>query len=483
VFSRWLAERRTIVEVRIGVAALCANWFTDVGLRQDADIAQMVRADYARVVACLSGQFPRVIAPGVISTMQDAVRALAAFTAEGIDALVLVHLLWSEDQPLIAILEGQRDVPLLLWDYHPLGSLPPRLSVQELFRCSGTVGMLQGSAPMQRRGITAAIVAGAPGDPALARVWRGYATALRLRRACRGMRAGRIAGRCEVMTGTHVDADALRARLGITLVDLTASEYAADCDAVAPERIDALCAQLTGRHAERGVSEASLRLACRNSLAVDDVALRNDFRVVAMQDLDPELHRLVGIRPCLSPPECAARGVALAMESDVTTGVGMWLAMQAADSPALFTEIFTYDSRANLILMGHAAMHDPRLAAGGKVLLVPDAEYRRVDAYEGAWQEFIMRAGDVTCVSLYDTGTGYRLVTFEGQSQGAPRRLEGFAHAMVAPDVPVPLLLPRLVRRGMTQHFAVVPGRVSAILEKWCALSGVEFHQETIDHD
>jgi L-arabinose isomerase len=468
--------------VRVGLAALCAHWFADVGLQRDTGMADMVRRDYARMVACLSEQFPTVVAPGVISTLEEAARAVATFTAETIDALVLVHLLWSEDQPLIAILEGLQDVPLLLWDYHPTGSLPALLPVQELFRCSGTVGMLQGSAPMQRRGIAASIISGAPGDPALARAWREYSIALRLRQACRGMRVGRIAGRCEVMTGTHVDADALRVRLGVTLVDMTAAEYAAYCDAVARTRIDARYAQLTGRCAVSGVSEASLRLACRNSLAVDDVALQHDLCVVAMQDLDPELHRLVGIRPCLSPPECAARGVALTMESDVNTGVGMWLAMQAAGAPALYTEIFTYDARANLLLMGHAAMHDPRLAAGERVLLVPDEEYRHVDAHEGAWQEFIMREGPVTCVSLYDTGAGYRMVTFEGQSQGAPLRLEGFAHAMIAPDVPVDRLLPRLVQLGMTQHFAVVPGRVSAIIQKWCALSGVEFHKET-DHD
>jgi L-arabinose isomerase len=356
------------------------------------------------------------------------------------------------------------------------------LSVQDLFRCSGTVGMLQGSAPMQRRGITAPIISGAPGEPALGQVWQEYAAALRLRQGCRNLRAGRIGGRCEVMTGTHVDTAALRARLGVTLVDLTAAEYASYCKAVAPDRIEALYVRLTGRYAVRGVSETGLRLSCRNSLAVDDVALRHDLDVVAVQDLDPELHRLVGVRPCLCPPGCAARGVALAMESDVNTGVGMWLAMQAAGAPALFTEIFTYDAQANLLLMGHAAMHDPRLAAEEKVLLVPDAEYRKADASDGAWQEFIMREGPVTCVSLFDTGAGYRLVTFEGRSQGAPGRLEGFAHAMVAPDVPVDRLLPRLVQRGMTQHFAVVPGRISGVLRKWCAFSGVEFHQET-GHD
>ena len=169
------------------------------------------------------------------------------------------------------------------------------------------------------------------------------------------------------------------------------------------------------------------------------------------------------------------------MEADLTTGLGMFVAMRAASAPALYTELFTFDPQANLLLMGHAAAHDPRLADDDGVTLVPDAEYCQADACEGVWQEFIMRKGPVTCVSLYDVGKGYRMVAFEGDSIGAPRRIEGFAHAAVMPDVPATQLVPRLVQRGMTQHFAVVPGRVVPILRRWCALSGVEFVWETVN--
>lgn len=467
--------------VTLGLVALCANWFKEVG-HQNPETAATLRADYDAMVGLLSPIFGNVVAPGVISTPEEAGRAVELFHRAPVDAILLVHIMWSEDPPLIEILDRCPGTPLLVWNYHPTGSLPPKLSVQDVFRFSGTVGLLQGSAPIQRRGLPVTLVSGTPDDPALARELAEYAAALRVRRAFQGLRAGRIAGRCDAMTGTHADPEALRRHLGVTLVEIGAGEYAAACEAVTGDRAETWAVELARKHARRDVTDAALRLACRNSLALDDLVIRHDLAALAVQDLDPELHRLAGIRPCLYPPECARRRVAIAMESDLATGLGLLAAMRAAESPALYTEIFTFDARANLLLMGHAAAHDPRLAAEDGVTLVPDAEYCHADAHGGVWQEFIMKKGPVTCVSLYDTGNGYRMTVFEGASVDAPRRIEGFAHAAVTPDVPVSSLLPRLVRRGMTQHFAVAPGRIASVLRCWCALSGIECVWET-GHD
>jgi hypothetical protein len=128
--------------------------------------------------------------------------------------------------------------------------------------------------------------------------------------------------------------------------------------------------------------------------------------------------------------------------------------------------------------MGHAAIHDPRLASADGITVVPNLEFQHVDPVEGAWLEFILAPGPVTCVGLYDTGAGYRMTAFEGLSLGPPRRLDGFAHAVVRLDLDVVTLLSRLTRRGMTPHFAIVPGSVTAILRTWCGLMGVEFCYE-----
>lgn len=465
--------------VQVGLAAFCADWFRQVGWQDAAGgLAGRLQSDYARLVDFLRSCFDQLVVPGVISTVPEAAKSVAMFREAQIDALLIAHIMWSEDQPLLEVLRGCRDVPVLLWNYHPTGILPRRLAVADLFCLSGTVGMLQGSAPMARLELPAQIVSGNTDDPSLAHTLQEYNTALEIHKTLHGMRAARIAGGCEVMTGTHADAEHLRDHLGVELIEIAAVEYASLCQAVDQRRVEAFRAAVAGEFPVAGVSDETLQLACRNTLALDDVVMKYSVGVVAIQDLDPELHRLAGIRPCLCPPMGAERGVAFGMESDLNSTLGMLAAMIASSTPCMYTEIFTYDREENVLLMGHAGVHDPRLAGPDGVTIVPDEEYRRVDRYEGAWQEFVLAPGPVTCVSLFDTGKGYRMTVFEGESLGPPRRLQGFAHALVRPEVPVETLLSTLVGRGMTQHFAVAPARIGRILEKWCRLHNMVFHWE-----
>ncbi len=465
--------------VKIGLAPLCAAWFKQIGVNEpDSRFAATLRQDYSRVVRFLGDCFDEVVAPGILSTAGDVGLALDQFESEQVDAVILLHIVWSEDPVLLCLLDRVGGMPLWLWNYHPTGIMPPRLTVDDLFRLSGTVGVLQGSAPLQRRGLRPVILSGPPGDPSLAHELREGNAALRIRRVFRGLRAGQVAGRCEAMIGTFVDDEALLRVLGVNRVAISASEYASVCEEVEPGETERYCAELRSRFEVRDVSEPSLRVAARNTLALDLLAERHDLGAVAIQDLDDELHRLVGTRPCLYPPKSLSRGVVFSAEADLNTALGMLAASRAAQAPPMYSEIFTFDSRENVFLMGHAGIHDPRLAAADGITIVPDLEYRHADPVEGAWMEFVLAPGPVTCVSLYDSGAGYRMTVFEGESLGPPRRLDGWGHAVIRPRLEVVDLLSRLVRRGLTQHFAIVHGSVTALLRRWCSLMGVEFCEE-----
>ena len=160
------------------------------------------------MVEFLSSCFDEVIAPGILSFPEDVAHLTQTFEKEQPDAVILVHIVWSEDPVLLKFLDRWRGTPVWLWNYHPTGALPARLTVDDLFRFSGTVGMLQGSAPLQKRGLRFEVMNGSPATRRSGRIYRNV-TRRSHAREFRCLRAGQLAGRCEAMTGTFVDDVAL----------------------------------------------------------------------------------------------------------------------------------------------------------------------------------------------------------------------------------------------------------------------------------
>lgn len=457
-------------KVKAGLAALSAEWFSQVGIQNDAskrygDLPRAVESDTEAVMAAVRKHFDPVF-PGRITSPAAARNAIEMFRRENVQVVIICHIMWSEDAPLIEILKAIGDLPVILWCYSPYRTLPDRMTSLELFRSSGTVGMLQGSAPMKKMGVRFGFVFGHPADPTLARGLAEYAKVIAARASLRTLRIGRIAGRCEPMTGTWFDEFRLLAALGPAIAPISAYRLREAAGAVSDADLDDFVGHLKAGYAIHGVSDRSLRLAARASLGVERLALEEGLGAVAIEDLNPELHRLLKTRPCLWTPRLAANGVVIGMEGDVISTLALWLGRQLSAATPMFTEIFTFDHEQNALLMGHAGMNDPALAGGNPVTIVPDHEYEAADEVEGAWLHFSGKAGPVTVLSLFADTSNYRLTAFRGEALSAPEKLEGFPSVFVRIAMPLSEFFRKLVSQGLTQHFAVVYDDVLDSAEK-----------------
>lgn len=462
---------------KAGAALLSAEWFLNVGLQ--ADPAAAAEADLRRVRAALEPHFD-LVDPGPISSRGQAERAARLFRAEGVELLILVHVQWSEDGPLVRLLRELADLPVLVWCYNPYPALPARMTPGELFRASGAVGFLQGSVPLARMGVKFGYVFGHPEDPRLAAELAEYARVFAARAALRALRIGRVGPRSECMTGSWTDEFRLLARLGVSLVPVSAWRLAEEAEAIGEPAVLGFVRELKSRYPVRGVSDRSLQTAARASLAVAAVAEKERLGAVAIEDLDPELHRLLKTRPCLWVPALGEAGVVVGMENDFVSTLGMWLTRRLGGSPPLYTEIFTFDQQANCLLFGHAGMQDPALAGGNPITLVADAEYQASDEVEGAWMHFAARPGRVTAVSLFAAADNYRLAGFQGEVlpvEGAEGKLAGFAHALVRIERPLADFFRAAGGLGMSQHFALSYDEVAGGLEKLAHVLGLEWVQ------
>ncbi len=454
---------------KAGVALLSAEWFLNVGLQ--TGLAAQAEQDIRRVLAALERSFEPIY-PGAITTVEQAAQAGRRFRAEGADLLILVHLLWSEDGPLVRLLRESAGLPVLLWCYNPYDRLPEHLSAQEMLRASGPVGFLQGSAPLARMGIGFSYVFGHPEDAALAGELADYARAFAVRGGLSSLRIGQLGPRCQAMAGGWVDEFRLLARLGVSLVPLSAWRLSQGAENLPAREVEAFLRDLKARYRVDGVSDRSLELAARASLALAALAAREGLGAVAIEDLNPELHQLLKTRPCLWVPSLGESGTVVGMEADIGSTLGLWLARQAGESSPMYTEIFTFDRQANALLFGHAGIHDPALAGDGEVSLVPDAEYAASDEVEGAWLSFAARPGPVTAVSLFAGAEDCRLAVFRGQALPTRGRLEAFPHAFVRVERPLAELFEKAARLGLTQHFALSYDPVAGRLEKLSRILG-----------
>jgi L-arabinose isomerase len=466
-------------KVKAGLLLMCAQWFADTGLSDESggrytELANLCRRDTAEILGELSPHFD-VLFPGQVSTAEAAANAASAFVREGVDVVILVNLMWSEDGPLHRFLRDIGNVPLLLWCYSPFRSLPEKVTMLDAFRGGGIVGCLQGSVPLRKAGTPYQFVFGCPGGAKLERELSDYAAAFKARRDIKKLRIGRIGPRCESMMGTWIDEFRLTNELGTAIVPVSYQRLRETADALSDADVSGFIKDLISQYEMIGVSGLSLQDAARAALAVGRIAWEEDLGIVSIEDLNPELHRLLKTRPCLWPPGLRERGVVVGMEADILTAVGLWVSRQFCGHTPMYTEVLTFDPEDNAIVFGHGAMHDPALAGDNRVSIVPDYEFEAADEIEGAWLNFRCRAGQVTLVNMSEGGQGYRIFSFTGESMPVPDETVGFTSAYIKVTPPLEELFEKAVRLGMMQHYALSYGDSTEKLKKFCRIMGIEF--------
>ena len=153
---------------KVGLLTLAAAWFWDKGIQGSTkgrytELASVVEKDREKVVKKLKERL-NVVDSGLVISMDKAVRAVEKFKDNRIELLIVCHLMWSEDQPLLKVLNEINGIPMIFWCHSPHKKPPARLSAFEIFRGSGPVGTLQSSIGIKRLGRDFEFVIGSPDD-------------------------------------------------------------------------------------------------------------------------------------------------------------------------------------------------------------------------------------------------------------------------------------------------------------------------------
>jgi L-arabinose isomerase len=445
---------------KLGLALLSAEWFYDRGEAGTAidsarALGPIVRRDVEELVARVS-VFADPVHPHLITTAEQAEPAAAAYRQANIDGLIICPMTWSQDEPLLRILDATVGTPTLVWCYCGLAATREPLGLVELFHGSGPVGALQSSALIRRSGRRVEVVVGHHASEAAMTGIRDFAMAASCAADLRRSRIGVLPHRCEVMSGTWVDEFALRRRIGPSLEPITTSAYEQICNDLPEVEVDTFLAWVRTTYNVKGMTDASLEQSARASIGLAELFRRYKLDALAYNDTNQTLLKNLGVRAGLYVPELFARGGVIAMEADVGAATAMWMLQKMTGRPPMYTEIQNYDLADNSVLLSHAGMHDFRLAVDPKdIVITADPEFAEVNELKGAFGEYRVQPGSIAMVNFIQGPEGFQMTVTLAESLAGPVRLRGFPHIEARMDTPLPVFFEKAIRRGVTQHWIV----------------------------
>lgn len=460
-----------IVKPSIALILIRAEWFSTVialpaieeGTQEDANVlintlSTYIEIDYQWQV-------------NSIGSLQACIQGLR--TAE-FDLAVICFQVWAEDfflKPLVDALAGQ---PLAVWCYQPASHPPRPMPFVDVLRFSGPVGTLEGLGTLRNLGVDYHFIIGAPDNPRLVQELYVLAKVMNVRRLLKTAHFGLLPAHNEQMQSTFVDEINLHAQIGPLIEYLSVSELARLSEELVKEEIDSYLNNLRQSYRIEGVSDKTLERAARASLALAHLAVNHNLDVISLNDTDDELHRVLGLRPCLYPPLLDQARIMCGLEGDLGAATAMFILNLLTSSPCFFVEFWFWDEATNQMVGGHAGMQNPAIAGPDEPWISRDYEYAQSDPCEGTQFQFVAHPGRVTLLQMRATPTGWQAIAAVGEALDLPAWIEGYPHVILHPDVAVVQFFRQAAKVGTTQHWIMAYGEVLTEVEILCRMLGVE---------
>lgn len=459
---------------RIGVIAP----YTDLW---EGAVAFSVRDALERTVA-------RAVA-GLDGLVEVAVRAIVGSRDEGdaagrrladadVDAVVVLQAMAVMPAYTLAALAPVADRPLVIWTVHDGGAVSDAFDHAGITVQGGTVGVPMLTSVLTREGRPFdLLVAPADGPDATARLGpaiRAAVAAHRLRHA----RVGLVGPPIDGYDCVTADADALRALVGPTLVEIDPAELRERYHAVAVERIDALRAEAAADFAiDAAITDDEHRRSLRAAAALEDLVVDHRLDAGALNCHVPEIRfGDIGIAPCFGLGRLTSMGVPWGCAGDRVTPIAM-LALKLLGGAAVYHELETFDPTTDEFVVANTGEHDLAFAGPGEKRLQRNLWFTS-DPTCGVCACFGPPAGPATLVGFTQVGGDrprFRFVVGEGSFSERRFPDVGTPNAAFRFDRgPAAEAWTRWCRTGVSHHSAATPGAYGDAIARMASHLDVE---------
>ena len=165
-------------------------------------------------------------------------------------------------------------------------------------------------------------------------------------------------------------------------------------------------------------------------------------------------------------------GIPLAGEADLKTAAAM-LIMNRIGGGGSFAELHPFDTRDDIILIGHDGPHNTEIAEGKPKL-------RGLKRYHGKsgsgiGVEFSIKEGPITLLSISSDRNGQmKMICAEGESVKGAIPATANTNTRVRFNMPIHKFIERWCEAGPTHHLALGTGHRMSVIKKFARMSGIQ---------
>jgi L-arabinose isomerase len=425
-----------------------------------------------------------IISPGIVYEREEMQQTMNLFYNEKVDFIIAEFLSWSEDFAWIRFLRDMPEVPIIF-----VNPVKEKMTFETThdeddfidFLCSGTlVGSLEASGSIPRVGRKNVKIVIGNREELLARILC-FSKAAKVWSVLRQSTVGLLANYNEVMWSTYIDPYNLFVRIGPELRFITYSDMDEEINNVTDAETNRYKAELKSNYLIMDdVDNGNFFASVRASLGLAKLAEKLKIDVMVLNDIDPAMFRLIGLRPGFYHPSFNKNLSVLVPEGDIGSGIITFIMKLLTGKHVNYIEPFHIEKAENTFAGGHAGPNDHNDPDYTKnVIIARDVRFAKTNyKYAGApFAWYRIPPGRKTMAQLVENDGCYKLVCTLVDSLEGKHLFASYSHSIFRPVVPVNELFEKILKIGTTQHFAVVDGDYRAELFMLAEIMGFVYYE------
>lgn len=468
-----------IKKPKIGLVFFAARWFEEVvlgGGESAKAFSKFLNEDTSKIRDLLLKENDVLDFP-VVTSMGKAWDTSEKILGENLDAVVFCSIVWTEDEYLLAFKDVMKIKPTIIWGVTPYKNSPKLSNIMTLFKNSGIVGTVEGFNVTVKMGVKPFYVFGSYYDDEPVKKINKIAKSAKVYKDLKRAKLGILPYRNFQMIVTYVDEFRLYSQIGPVVEYISCLQLRNASESIAQKSVNDYVSEIKSKFKIKPeITDGNLEKAARAALGFEKIIFDNKLDGIALSDLIPELHEVMGLRPCLYPEKLAKSDIVVGNEGDLGGTTAMLMMRKLTGNPVMFTEIFNLDYEKNTIGAGHAGPSNYLTAQGDeKVTITPD--YELMDAtsdISGVWMEFIGKPGKVTVLNFICTIDNFQMTILNGNSLGGELRFDGYPHYAIELEPRLQDFLNSCSSNGTSHHWAVVNGDIKEELSYLADMLGVK---------